>query len=103
MPVLREDLPLTSESHVAVEEASLEDEAQYAGAAHPLLLPPCHKGTAVTTRTHWKLLMAQVCGSSTIGATHTQRIKIGTKQRQLQCVELHTGWKFWGAEGELKT
>lgn len=31
-----------------MEEASLEDEAQYAGAAHPLLLPPCHKGTAVT-------------------------------------------------------
>lgn len=44
----REDLTLTSESHVAVEEASLEDEAQYAGAAHCLLLPPCHKGTAVT-------------------------------------------------------
>lgn len=44
----REDLPLTSESHVAVEEASLEDEAQDAGAAHRLLLPPCHKGTAAT-------------------------------------------------------
>lgn len=46
MLVSCEDLTLTSESHVAVEEASLEDEAQYAGAAHPLLLPPCHKGTA---------------------------------------------------------
>lgn len=45
---LKEDLTLTSKSHVAVEEASLEDEAQYAGAAHPLLLPPCHKGNAVT-------------------------------------------------------
>lgn len=33
---------LTSEGHVAVEEASLEDEAQYAGTAHPLLLPSCH-------------------------------------------------------------
>lgn len=103
-------MTLTSEGHVAVKEASLEDEAQYAGAAHPLLLPPCHKGTAVTmpsvsvpTRKHWKLLMTQVPGSSTIGVTRTQRIKTGTKQRQLECAELHRGWKLWGAEGELKT
>lgn len=39
---------LTSEGHVAVEEASLEDEAQYAGTAHPLLLPSCH-----TAQSQW--------------------------------------------------
>lgn len=32
---------LTSQGNVAMKEASLEDEAQYAGTAHPLLLPAC--------------------------------------------------------------
>lgn len=31
----------TSQGNVAMKEAALEDEAQYAGAAHLLLLPPC--------------------------------------------------------------
>lgn len=34
---------LTSQGNVAMEEASLEDEAQYTGAAHPLLLPSWHR------------------------------------------------------------
>lgn len=34
---------LTSQGNVAMKEASLEDKAQYAGTAHPLLLPSCHR------------------------------------------------------------
>lgn len=33
----------TSQGHVAMKEASLEDEAQYTGTAHPLLLPSCQR------------------------------------------------------------
>lgn len=32
---------LTPQGNVAMKKAPLEDEAQYAGTAHPLLLPPC--------------------------------------------------------------
>ena len=36
-----DDDGFTSQGNVAMKEASLEDEAQYAGAAHPFLLPSC--------------------------------------------------------------
>lgn len=38
--LFRDDV--TSQGNVAMKEATLEDEAQYAGTAHPLLLPSCH-------------------------------------------------------------
>lgn len=43
---------LTSQGNVAMKEASLEDEAQYAGTAHPLLLPSCQRAENHILPTH---------------------------------------------------
>lgn len=43
---------LTSKGNVAMKEASLEDEAQYAGTAHPLLLPSYHRAQKQVKVTH---------------------------------------------------
>lgn len=51
-------LGLTPQGDVAMKEAPLEDEAQDAGTAHPLLLPPCQActetGRSLRTVEKWR-------------------------------------------------
>ena len=49
---------LTSQGNVAMQEAPLEDEAQYAGTAHPLLLPSCHRAQKQGHHLMWPTLKA---------------------------------------------
>lgn len=56
---------LTSQGNVAMKEASLEDEAQYAGTAHPFLLPSCHGAQKqgphlIWPKPYWRPIMTQI-------------------------------------------
>lgn len=48
----------TSQGNVAMQEAPLEDEAQYAGTAHPLLLPSCRRTQKQGHHLMWPTLKA---------------------------------------------